>query len=191
VKWAGRPATPELRAHQGETPLAHVRLLERRDGDLGEDGNTIEAGPTQSFAFAAFADGTVAFEDLRCTVPGPVTIRRLEPARLANLRAYLTVRCPPLARYEPHWCSHSGTLEVSCVSGKKRSSALDECEGGRGEKPLIDLANELAQQVGAADLIGPRVPCPKGEHAHGDFFEEIDLTVNPERPNRHWYSGGP
>ena len=88
------------------------------------------------------------------------------------------MRCPALPQTSSD-CSHSGTLEVSCVGGHQRFVSQDGCEGhGEEGAPRLAAAHELARQLGVADLLrGPRGPCDtRARVGRGPSVEEIDLT---------------
>jgi hypothetical protein len=172
-----RPVTPELRAHQGENPLVHVQLRDSTQGVLDDDGNVIEEAPRPtSFAFVAFKDGTIAFEDLSCGWPGPVTLRRLEPPALESFRAFVLERCPALPQTTSD-CSHSGSLEVTCLNGNQRIVSADGCEGQSDEgAPRLAAAREFARRLGITALLDRRPPCDARPTVSS--YGEIDVTIN-------------
>jgi hypothetical protein len=140
------PAIEALRPLQGRVPLVY---LARGPWPANQPNEP-------AYEVAAFEDGTLLYEGHRCVKVGGITVKRLDPYELRDLREMLARSCGGFkGAPSSEVCIERGALKVTCTNGDKVVKGTDRCSGNdQNGKALNAFAEEVLDNVDLASAIG-------------------------------------
>jgi hypothetical protein len=142
---AREPFTPALRALRGATPLLYLSRT--------TESNAV-AEP--AYAVAVFDDGTFVYEGHRCVKLGGVTLGKLAPDELVQLKGVLLSRCHELPGIDDaELCGDATTLHVFCADFAEVQSGSDHCRKGDAVGHRLEgLRSDVIDRLGLDAAIG-------------------------------------